>query len=54
MQLQKEPDKSILKVICPGETAEDRDRWNSALKLLTFFGINFEKSSEFVQQTSIL
>lgn len=54
IQLQKEPSKGILKATCPGETAEDRDRWSSAIKLLTFFGLNFEKNSEFLTQTSRL
>lgn len=52
IQLQKEPNKGILKATCPGETADDRERWASAIKLLTFFGINFEKSSDFLIQTS--
>ena len=54
IQLQKEPNKSILKATCPGETAEDRERWAAAIKLLTFFGLNFEKSSEYLTQTSSL
>lgn len=54
IQLQKEPNKGILKATCPGETAEDRDRWSSAIKLLTFFGLNFEKNAEFLMQTSRL
>ena len=52
IQLQKEPGKSIIKNQGAPESLEELERWNAALKLLTFLGINFEKSSHFLTQTS--
>lgn len=53
IQLQKEPSKGILKPQGPGETSVEKERWNAVLKSLTFLGINPEKGSDFVIQTSI-
>lgn len=51
LQLLKEPKRGILKS-SRLESSEERERWQSGLKLLTLLGINLEKPQQFIHQTS--
>lgn len=53
LQLLKEPKRSILKS-SRLESSEERERWQSGMKLLTLLGINLEKPQQFIHQTSNL
>lgn len=53
LQLLKEPKRGILKS-SKMESSEERERWQSGLKLLTLLGINLDKPQQFIHQTSKL